>query len=160
MTAQIHENLILDGEETSIAFCPPLPLGHPRLIEADDAEAARDDPFVFSTACWRRYVGTWEIKEGRFFLVSVRGKYRLLGPDPLFADWFTGVLRIPKGKMLHYVHMGFASVYEQEVHIKIENGVVVASRVIDNRGKQVDTWDLAWKNLPGGEGRFPWDGEL
>jgi hypothetical protein len=99
-------------------------------------------------------------KGGRFFLVDVRGKYQLLGAAPLFADWFTGVLRTPKGKMLHYVHMGFASVYEHEVHIKIENGVVVASRVIDNRGKQVDEWDLTWKTLPGGENRFPGDDEL
>jgi len=197
MTAQIHEKVILEGEETSMAFCPPLPYGHPRLIEVDNAEAARDAPLVFSTACWRGYVGTWEIKGGRFFLVDVRGKYRLLGADPLFANWFTGVLRIPKGKMLHYVHMGFASVYEHEVHIKIENGVVVASRVIDNRGKSFSEsrvakeksgsrlkpllpgWrpsvassrdfiktrftnvrELALKNLPGWENRFPGDDEL
>jgi len=25
MTAQFHENLILDGEDTSMAYCPPLP---------------------------------------------------------------------------------------------------------------------------------------
>ncbi len=160
MTAQIPERLIIEGEETKLTFCPPLPYGHPRIVEVDDAEAVRDDPFVFSTACWRRYIGTWEIKAGRFFLVGLRGKYRMLGTEPLLADWFTGVLRIPRGKMLHYVHMGFASVYEQELHIKIENGVVVASQVIDNRGKSFDEWELAQRNLPGGENRFPGDDAL
>ncbi len=159
MTAQIPERLIIDGKETAMAFCPPLPYGHPRIVEVDEAEAARDAPFVFSTACWRGYVGTWEIKEGRFFLVGLRGKYRMLGTEPLLADWFTGILRIPKGKMLHYVHMGFGSVYEQELHIKIEDGMVVASRVIDNRGKRFNVQELALKNLPGWENRFPGDDE-
>lgn len=160
MTAQIPERLIIDGKETAMTFCPSLPYSHPRIVEVDEAEAARDAPFVFSTACWRGYVGTWEIKEGRFFLVGLRGKYRVLGTEPLLADWFTGVLRIPKGKMLHYVHMGFGSVYEQELHIKIEDGMVVASRVIDNRGKRFNVQELALKNLPGWENRFPGDDEL
>jgi len=36
MTAQIYENLILDGEETSMAFCPPLPENDDRVIEIKD----------------------------------------------------------------------------------------------------------------------------
>jgi len=53
--------------------------------------------------------------------------------------------------------MGFGSVYEQELHIKIENGKVVNSRVVDNRGKDVNISELGWRNLPGFENRF--DGE-
>lgn len=78
----------------------------------------------------------------------------------MLADWFSGVIRIPRGEMLHYVHMGFGSVFEQELHIKIERGVVVNSRVIDNRGRIFDERELGWKNLPGGENRFPGDDEL
>jgi hypothetical protein len=63
MTAQIEERLIIDGEETLMAFCPPLPFGHPRLYEVSD----EDQNYQFChTACWRRYQGTWEIKDGRF----------------------------------------------------------------------------------------------
>lgn len=62
--------------------------------------------------------------------------------------------------MLHYVHMGFGSVYEQELHISIEQGVEVRSRVIDTHGRKFDERQLGWNNLPGGENRFPGDEEL
>jgi hypothetical protein len=162
MTAQVHEGLIFNGEETSMAFCPPLPEKHPRIVSIDPDEAARDESssILFSTACWRGYQGTWEITDGRFYLVALRGRFQLEPGEPLLADWFTGVIRIPRGEPLQYVHMGFGSVYEEEVHVKIERGVVVASRTIDNRGKEHDRWALGWDNLPGRENSFPGDDEL
>lgn len=195
MTAH-HERLIIDGQETSMAFCPPLPIGHPRIvamsaneidhlqqkaaivslkrdcpelaskmpgsdivIEADEEEELLTLQGVFSTACWRRYVGTWEIKDGCLYLVELRGMYKLEGREPIFADWFTGALRIPKGEMVQYVHMGFGSVYEHELHVRITKGVVVKTRLIDNRGKTFDKWELGSQNLPGGENHFAFDTE-
>jgi hypothetical protein len=38
MTAQIHEVLFIDGEKLSMAFCPPLPMDHPRIV-AEDLDA-------------------------------------------------------------------------------------------------------------------------
>lgn len=159
MTAQVHENLILNGEETSMAFCPPLPEGDSRIIELKGDEIERDS-IIFSTACWRGYIGTWEIKDGKFYLVGITGRYKLIGDKPVFADWFTGVLRVPQGEMLQYVHMGYGSVFELEVHIKIENGVVTKSKTIDNRDKEVNEGELGWRNLPGYENRFDGDDEL
>ena len=52
---------------------------------------------------------------------------RLENSTPTVSRW------IPQGKLLHYVHMGFGSIYEKELHIKIEAGVVTKQRVIDNR---------------------------
>jgi hypothetical protein len=163
MTAQIHERLKYEGEELSMAYCPPIPLGHPRIAEIDVEKRAydsQDSMILFSTACWRRYQGSWEVKDGRFYLTGLRGLYQLAGDEPLLADWFTGILRIPRGELLHYVHMGFGSVYEQELHVKIEAGMVTDSRVVDNRGKKFDPSALGWKNMPGGENRFPGDDEL
>ena len=162
MTAQIREILIIDGAETSMAFCPPLPIGHPRLIDVEPKWPAEpgESIIVNSTACWRRYQATWEIKNGRLYLNGVRGTFRLQGHEPLPADWFSGVLRVPRGERLRYVHMGFGSVYEEELHIKIESGLVVELRVRDNRGKENDDPDLGQKNLPGGENRFPGDDTL
>jgi hypothetical protein len=161
MTAQFHENLILEGEKTTMAFCPPIPIDHPgvRVLDAEEMQegirAGVIPNIVFSTACWREYIGTWELRDGKFYLNEVQGRFRI--NEPLFADWFTGVLRIPTGNRLHYVHMGFGSVYEFETHIKIENGLVMEERHIDNRGKDVNSWELGWKNLPGGENRFDGD---
>lgn len=70
-----------------------------------------------------------------------------------------GVGDIPRGKLLQYVHMGFGSVYEEELHIEFENGMVVKTNVLDNRGRHHDERKLAWENLPGGENRFHRDGE-
>jgi hypothetical protein len=84
----------------------------------------------------------------------------LRGKEPLLADWFSGILRVPKGEILQYVHMGFGSVFEEELHIKIAKGEVVASRIIDNRGKEHDEMKLGWRNLPGRENRFGGDREL
>jgi hypothetical protein len=145
-----------------MAFCPPLPSGHSRIYEPspDDVVGEEGDFILGSTACWRGYQGTWEIKDGRFYLVGLRGRFQLRNGTPVLADWFSGVLRVPKGERLQYVHMGYGSVYEQELHIKIDNGVVVKTRTIDNRGKKHDEWEIGWKNLPGGENRFPGDDEL
>jgi len=92
--------------------------------------------------------------------MGLRGRFRLLGEEPLLADWFSGVLRIPRGEMLQYVHMGFGSVFEDEVHVKIARGEATATRVFDNRGKSDDTWELRRKNLLGGENRFPSDDDI
>lgn len=162
MTAQIHEILIYDGNETSMAFCPPLAEDNPRIKRLTDEEFKEDGlgGIIFSTACWRGYKGTWEIKEDRFYLVGLKGRYRLTGSEPLFADWFTGVLRIPRGEMILYVHMGYGSVFEEELHVKVEQGIVTATKVIDNRGKKHDEGRLEWENLPGHENRFPGDDEM
>src|ERR1043166_7074348 len=172
MTAQIHENLIFEGQTLSMAFCPPLPHTHERvrLVEIEELEARRReaqkgakdrltslDIITGSTACWRRYQGTWEAKDGKFFLVGLEGRFELAGDEPLLADWFTGVLRVPRGNLLAYVHMGFGSVYEEELHIHVERGRVTGTRTYDNRGKDHNEWELGEENLPGGENRFRGD---
>jgi hypothetical protein len=155
MTAQIHETLILNGEKTSMAFCPPLPRDH-RVVELKENEIDSDS-LVFLTACWRRYIGTWEIKDNKLYLNKLFGALKLQSLDPVHADWFTGVLRIPQGERLHYVHMGFGSVFEKELHIKIEKGIVIKSVTIDNRDKEFSNDEIGWKNLPGYENDFNGD---
>lgn len=161
MTAQLHELLILDGEETSMAFCPDFPTDHPRIEPAEEATNRPASHGVFfllsSTACWRGYQGTWEIRDDRFFLRTLHGCWRVTDGDPLLADWFSGVLRIPRGEQLAYVHMGFGSVYEQELHIRIDQGKVTRRQLIDTRHKVADADRLGWDNLPGFENRFEGD---
>ena len=119
-------------------FCPPIPK-HPRITayadkEVEDRIERKDFPHVIhSTACWRKYIGTWEIKEGRLYLINILGHLKLDGEEPLFADWFTGELKIPQGELLQYAHAGFGSVYEQEILIKIEQGSVIDTKIKDNR---------------------------
>ena len=138
MTAQIHERLNFEGEWTSMACCPDLPHDHPRIVERTRQEAQAEhshSSLVSSTACYRRYVGTWEVKEGRFYLVSVDGQYRLIGDEPLFADWVSGILYFPRGEQTHYVHSGFSSQYEQEIHLYLDHGIVTKTSVINTQSE-------------------------
>jgi hypothetical protein len=47
---------------------------HDNLLRAVRFERPVIIPMVFHTACWRGYVATWEIRDGQFSLVSIRGK--------------------------------------------------------------------------------------
>lgn len=164
MTAQIHENLILDGHETSMASCPPLPEGHPQIVipgpDERAAGASLEDDILESTACWRGYQGTWEIRDGRFYLIDLRGRRRVRkGGGPLLADWFSGVLRVPHGETIPNGDPWFGDVHEQELRIRIERGIVVGTRVIDHRGTTSDRHVMGWCHPPGVEDPSPGDDE-
>ena len=139
MTAQVHENLILDGEATTMTTCPPLPPGHPRILYAGPPGSFQlkegVPSVVFSTACWRGYIGTWEVRDGRLYLVKLQGRCEMLGDEPIPADWVSGWIRVPRGELLEYVHMGFESVYEEEIQVRFEEGVEVERRTVVNGRK-------------------------
>lgn len=118
-----------------LASRPHFPEDHPRISEVSEEEIeklAMDDrtEIIFSTACWREYIGYWSIRRGKLYLTKLEGRFRLDGKEAIFADWFTGELRIPKGRMLEYVHSGFNSIYEQEMLLTLERGVVIRTEVI------------------------------
>lgn len=139
MTAQVHENIVIDGEATTMMTCPPLPAGHPRVLYAGPPGSFKPKEgvpsVVFSTGCWRGYLGTWELKGGRLYLVSLQGSYEVIGDGPVPADWVSGWIRVPRGELLEYVHMGFESVYEEELQVRFEEGVEVERRVVVNGRK-------------------------
>ncbi len=137
MTAQIHEKIRYQGKRMRLASCPHFPEDHPRISEVSEEEIeklAMDDRtgIIFSTACWREYIGSWSIRRGKLYLTKLEGRYRLEGKEAIFADWFTGELHIPKGKLLNYIHMGFDSVYEEEMLLTLESGVVKETEIIES----------------------------
>jgi hypothetical protein len=147
MTAQTRERLIVNVE-TEMLSCPPLPEKHPRIIEREVEWR--------SSANVRGYVGTWEIKNDRFYLRALGGEFELTRGKPLFADWVTGVIRIPMGEILKISPGMLAALHEVEIHVEIEQGMVVGSRTVDNRGKkpediQGDLVGLAFEFLQGKE---------
>jgi len=150
MTAQVSDRLEIDGEAVDLMGCPALPWHHSRFEELTEAQARElcRGRRIFSTACWRRYVADWHITAGRLHLDRILGIYRLKGEEPLFADWVTDTLRIAVGEQLAYVHMGFGSVYEEDVLLEIRSGIVVGQRRRNNRGVEHDVVTLGWENLP------------
>lgn len=96
-----------------------------------------------STALWRGYVGGWEIVDERLYQVSLDGTLEAGTdatletvfpgfPDRVIAHWYSGTVRIPQGKQLEYVHVGYASKFERDLFLDIERGVVASTRVLQN----------------------------
>jgi len=95
MTAQLHENIIYKGRDLSMTTCPKVPLDHPRVIELTDNKLINSNqPRVISSNCWRGYLGSWEIKAGRLYLIKLERDLNLDGLDPLFAEWLSDELNI------------------------------------------------------------------
>lgn len=152
MTAQVFEKIRYQGKRMSLATCPHFPEDHPRIIKVPEAELLRmveDDELgiVLSTACWRGYIGSWSIRRGKLYLTRLEGSFRLEGKDAIFADWFSGNLRIPRGKILDYIHMGFDTVYEEEIILTLEQGLVTDTKVVPS-GHRIRGSDLM---DPGGD---------
>lgn len=135
MTAQIAEKLLYQGEQVRMCSRP--------LDEYFAQGGPRPDFSITCTALWRGYVGQWEILGDRLYLVALSGTLeggRRVNletvfpgyPDRVFAHWYSGTLRIPQGQQLEYVHMGFGSVYERDLFLEVEHGVLVGSRVRHN----------------------------
>ncbi len=135
MTAQAAEEITYKGKKYYMATEP---------LE-QYLEGLKDKPALIApnTACWRGYYGTWKVKYGKLYLIDLvcyAEEYKEMGmeylfPDQkvVFAEWFTGEIRIPQGEMLEYVHMGYESVFENDLYLKFDKGVVVDEWVVDNR---------------------------
>lgn len=169
-TAQQPEILIYRGE-TNILYSTPLD-SYFTTNNPKPEVWSQVEKFIVHTGCWRRYIGTWGIRDKALYLDALRfpefppvpiveaGKTNtyltplpLLLPDktlPLKADWFSGVIRLPKGNRLQYVHMGFGSIYERDHFIKIEKGRVVDEKIVDNLDNPklyTPQADLEWQEI-------------
>lgn len=58
--------------------------------------------------------------------------------QPVPASWFSGTIRLPRGKMLEYVHMDYFSVFEENLFLTIENGMLVKTRVEKTPPRQIN----------------------
>lgn len=144
MTAQTPERLIMDGRPWAIYANPLYRLLASRRMDLKVPNSG------FSTACHRRYVGSWEIRNGRLYLVHVN----MMVPDemplapelrrrlfravpcngfPILAHWFNGKLRIPIGRRLVYSHHGWSHWFERERVITFSGGVVTRDREVNTQ---------------------------
>ena len=143
MTAQIPEKLLYEGRELRLCHEPLQAfLKYTDAVVKGLSDPA-DDSLYSTTACWRGYVGTWKIESDRLYLVAIGpglcieidGKMTDLiaaYPQGLFAHWFTGEMRCPRGKQLEYVHGGYASVFEEDLLLQIKCGQLVDKKLRHN----------------------------
>jgi len=140
-TGQEPDYLIIKGKrvciqtnplETFLSSHPDRKLKKPTLI----------------TSCWRGYIATFEIIENKLFVqkivtrqMSIDEKTKQVSenetdvtgeliykPEERFCSWYTAVLILPEGELVHYVHMGYASSYERYTLIWIRDGILIAEK--------------------------------
>ena len=133
MTAQAKEIIIYDGNEYRMAS-EPLAQYFKKLKKRPVMEATL-------SCCWRGYIGTWEVRVKKLFLIDFtahvgddnkRVDYIFPGKKEVFADWFNGVVKIPQGMLMKYVHSGYESIYERDIILEFKKGVLISSITIDN----------------------------
>lgn len=144
-TGQTGELVIYKGD-TLIMLCEPL-----EVYLQKNEPREKFYPFLkdgCSTALWRGYVGLWEIRENRLFLIDIFGcgdktksiKEKIFKGQNLeiLADWFEGQLFIEKGRVIKYNHMAYDRYYEKEVVLTVRNGIVESVTEYDNGVKPND----------------------
>lgn len=139
MTSQIPERLLCDEEELDLCDQPlsdywisisPMPLKR-GPIQPPGLELARSS----RTSCWRRYVGTWKIRDNRLYLINIAAKresgeeltIQHLFPNAegdVFANWWSGVLHAGRGDVLHHADSPEMRSYAEDIFFTIESGVV------------------------------------
>jgi hypothetical protein len=142
MTSQAHEKIIIDDNIELMATCPELPVYSSQIIELHEEII---DSIFNTTACRRQYIATWKISCDKLYLMSIEGKYNLSDNQPIFAYWFSGLLKIQQGEILKYIHCGYASTYERELHITVEKGLVTEMFNFKNQKPSLSvTDDIPW----------------
>jgi hypothetical protein len=54
-------------------------------------------------------------------------------PQPVLAKWYSGILIMPRGKLVQYVHMGYESRFERYLIMDIQEGVVVKQETLSDK---------------------------
>ena len=130
-TAQFPD-ILIDGKDTvaifSNSFEQYLSNKENRIFCGEKLEGT-------STACYRGYLAIWMIRDNKLYLKKVlRGcgeihekEFNLkkeFGSNEVFANWFTGKIVSPRGRLLQYMHAGYSSIYEKEKKIYITDGII------------------------------------
>jgi hypothetical protein len=110
---------------------------------------------MVSTANWKGYTASWEIKDNNFLLNDVtvdknsmfskkfsvlneifpekeKGFFSGSSNEDFIADWYSGVLIVPFGNLIDYQHMGYGSTYENYLILSIKKGIVFERFELNN----------------------------
>ena len=142
-TAQYPDKIVYGGKEYSL---------HSNPLEEyfEKYPDKRPKGGLNSTALWRGYVATFEVQDGQLFLKDIeiefwdttsKKKYdtkwksviKEVFPNQLNLkiDWLTGLLVIPYGKLVNYVHMGYGSTYENYLLLEMDKGDLKKEKKFD-----------------------------
>jgi hypothetical protein len=129
MTAQRVDTIIINSSEYGIHELP--------LEQYWEQNHNRPPVFSLETSLNRGYYAKWQIQKGKLFLIGFYGEswfpYEVYGlsaifptaDEKIFADWYTGNISIPGGRLVNYHHAGRGAEYEYTTTMSIASGIVV-----------------------------------
>lgn len=141
-TAQYPDKIIYNGKEYMLHSNPLEPY-------FEKFPGKRPKSGVMSSALWRGYVATFEIadeklvlkdieiqvpkKSGESFETEWKSALSTVFPGnrKTVIDWFLGLLVIPNGEIVNYVHMGYGSTYENYILLEIAAGNFIKAKEFD-----------------------------
>ena len=150
ITAQTPDVIIFNGKKYDLNTNPLEPY-------FDKFPNKRPEGGVNSTNLWRGYLAYFEIIDKQLFVTDIEiliesdkndeiDEYSLPeyewvsvfeqvfpNKEKFKIDWYTGILILPHGKMIEYVHMGYASIYSKYWLLEIESGVFNEARKYNNK---------------------------
>ena len=139
MTLQIREKLTYNGEVYEM-FDEPLR----SYLYKYDIERLNRTQTIFSTNCWRGYVGYWAIEDDKLYLVELdclelprRNALDALfpGQQKVFAEWFSGSISTTLNEK--YMYLEF----------KIEKGKLIEVVQKENKYKYISDFDQLLDSL-------------
>jgi len=65
----------------------------------------------------------------------------------VFADWVSTSMTSPIGKLLFYIHDGFASIFEKELEFTFKNGTLIETKEYDNSKTKISKYNTDVKLL-------------
>lgn len=145
VTAQISDKILFKGTEYDLNSNPLEP-----FFERNPDR--RPIGGIVSTALWRGYIAYFEIIDDQLFVTDIKievrdensedsnrykwkSAYEQVFPntEKTKIDWYNGILIMPLGEMVEYVHMGYASTFTDYWLIEIENGTFNEARKYTNK---------------------------
>lgn len=142
-TAQYPDLIKFNGTEYSLNTNP---------LEPYFEQNPDKRPQWFSTALYRGYIGHFEIIDSTLFMTDISQPRRVKDKDgktsfknisikkrifpeidTLKINWFSGILILPYGELVEYVHQGYASEYSDYYLLEINDGNFIKSKNFNRR---------------------------
>src|SRR5690348_13871746 len=144
-TAQYPDKIIFEGKEYALNT-------NPLETYFKQYPEKRPETGIRSTALWRGYVATFEVKDKTLLVKDIAieinsapGSKNLdlawksvlndvfPGGKALAVDWFSGILVLPHGELVNYVHMGYGSTYSNYILLEVKDGIVTGEKRMNAR---------------------------
>ncbi|MBP5385984.1 MAG: hypothetical protein J6Y97_01220 [Prevotella sp.] len=166
-TGQDGDVIYIDGTQWSLLGQP---ISRDSVLQRQ-VRAAIPQQHVIISSNWSGYTAFWSIKQDVLYLDSIQyllsasGKKTLSECIPaetlqrvfknyfdgkhIVAKWLKGDIRVARGKMLYYEHMGYERNYEEEQIISFDHGKVTGVKVVHNYVKEGFSFDQVGKTQMG-----------